>query len=198
MFQDNLQSRQNAGVNENVGPPNVPEPEANENTGVAETHADIAGVPNYQDETNSAEIADPVETKEDQVERLNNQIDAIEHELSDQGNSTDDNEEDNDILASMSGYQESKQRIAQLERDMDQRYGTRIRQNLRSRRTRNETPAKFKGMEAENIEEQLNVMHHKKLSLKDYANIYAAIHHSGIEENKNYQKSDIVSTILTQ
>ena len=107
-------------MNKNVGPPNAPEPEANENAGVAETHADIAGVPNDQNETDSSEIAETKETKEDQVKRLNNRIDAIKHELSDHGNSTDDNKEDNDISASIAGYRESEQRIAQLERDMDQ------------------------------------------------------------------------------
>ena len=81
---------------------------------------------------------------------------------------------------------------------MDERYGTRIRSNMRPRRTRNETPAKFKGIEAASIEEQLNAMTHKTLSLKDYANIYAAIHHPGITEDNNYLKSDMVSTILTQ
>ena len=72
---------------------------------------------------------------------------------------------------------------------------------MRSRRTRNTVPQKFKGMEAATIGEQLHLMkdkNHRNLSLKDYANIYAAIHHSGVSEQDNYLKSDMVSTVLTQ
>ena len=38
----------------------------------------------------------------------------------------------------------------------------------------------------------------KTLSLKDYANIYSEIHHSGIADQDNYLTDNMVSTILTQ
>eukprot|EP00957_Ditylum_brightwellii_P124595 9496180-Ditylum_brightwellii.AAC.1 len=41
-------------------------------------------------------------------------------------------------------------------------------------------------------------MSHRPLSLKDYANAYAAIHHKGIADADNYLKGEMVSTILTQ
>ena len=42
------------------------------------------------------------------------------------------------------------------------------------------------------------MMSHKSLSLKDYANIYAAIHHAGVDDDNNYLKNEMVSNTLTQ
>ena len=53
-------------------------------------------------------------------------------------------------------------------------------------------------MEAAELEEHINAMGHKPLTLTDYANVYSAIHHAGNNEIENYLKSDMVSTILTQ
>ena len=50
----------------------------------------------------------------------------------------------------------------------------------------------------DDIEGQLHMMNSNNLLLKDYANVYAAIHHSGISDKDNYLKNEIVSTILTQ
>ena len=125
----------------------------------------------------------------------------LEHELSDHGHEDTDDDDDNNISASISDYRESENRIAQLEAYMDDRYGTRVRRNLRSRRVRDTVPSKFAGMEADNtedIEAQLNAMSHQPLSLKYYANIYAEIHHNRIADADNYLKNEMVSTILTQ
>ena len=48
------------------------------------------------------------------------------------------------------------------------------------------------------IEEQLHLMNSSNLTLKDYANVYAAIHHLSISDKDNYLKREMVSTILTQ
>ena len=53
-------------------------------------------------------------------------------------------------------------------------------------------------MHSTNIQEQLHSMQNKQLTLQDYANVYAEIHHTGISVKENYLKSDMVSTILTQ
>ena len=53
-------------------------------------------------------------------------------------------------------------------------------------------------METADIEESLNLMKHKPLTLSDYANLYSAIHTTGRSETENYMKNDMVSTILTQ
>ena len=41
-------------------------------------------------------------------------------------------------------------------------------------------------------------MKHKPLTLSDYANLYSAIHNTGISKTENYMKNNMVSTILTQ
>ena len=64
------------------------------------------------------------------ISHLKNCIDAVARELSTSDDNEDDN--DNDISSSISGYREAKERIAQLEEDMDSQYGTRLRQGLRS------------------------------------------------------------------
>ena len=103
----------------------------------------------------------------------------------------DDEQHDNnnDISSSISGYREAKERIAQLAADMDSRYGTRLRQGLRPQRKRANIPAKFKGMETADIEEFLNLMKHKPLTLSDYANLYSAIHNTGRSETEKYMKT---------
>ena len=54
-------------------------------------------------------------------------------------------------------------------------------------------------MEAASLEDQLHMMQHKPLGLQDYANMYAAIHHTGASSDKTqFLKSKIVSTILSQ
>ena len=104
------------------------------------------------------------------------------------------NEDDlNDVSASIAEYRESEDRIAQLEADMDERYGTRHCTGLRQRRAQNTIPTKFCNTAAttsNNIEEKLHLMNSNNLSLKDYANLYAAIHHSGLAEKDNYLKND--------
>ena len=53
-------------------------------------------------------------------------------------------------------------------------------------------------MDVTNVQDQLHVIQHKQLTLQDYANVYAAIRHTGVSDKDNYLKPDIVSTILTQ
>ena len=81
---------------------------------------------------------------------------------------------------------------------MDNKYGTTLCLGLRRRRPRNNKPTKFKGMEGADLEAALHAMKHKTLSLEDYANVCAAVHHSGVPDAKNYMTLDVVSTILTQ
>ena len=53
-------------------------------------------------------------------------------------------------------------------------------------------------METADIEESLNLMKHKPLTLSDYANLYLAIHNTGRSKTENYMKNNMVSTILTK
>ena len=145
-------------------------------------------------------VADNIitETVEDRIDQMDNHMDAIQNEFI-----NENNDEDNldNVSASIAGYCESEDRIAQLEANMDERYGTRLRTGLRQGRARNTIPTKNCNTAAttsNNIEEQLHLMNSNNLSLKDYANLYAAIHHSGLAEKDNYLKNDMVSTILTQ
>lgn len=196
-------------INNNANTPNVTtntiethEPQTS--TGVHKEPRRNTGFSTRNDPTendwSASEPIDNKETEDKHVENINSRIGSLEHELSDHSNDTDSGD-NNNISESISGYQESKDIIAVLKAEMDNQYRTRLRQNLRSWHARRTVPAKFCGMElasVEEIEEQLNAMSHKPLSLKDHANIYSAIHHSGIADADIYLIDDMVSTILTQ
>lgn len=97
--------------------------------------------------------------------------------------------------------------IRQTQQEMDNKYGTRLREGLRSRRKRLTIPAKFKGMEAaseddystDEMSADLHMIRHTPLSLQNYAHIYAMLHCGvGVPDHHNVMTSDIVTTILTQ
>ena len=67
------------------------------------------------------------ETVKDRIEQLNNRIDAIEEEFINENNNVDNT---NDISASIANYRNSERRIAEIESDMDEQYGTRLRTGL--------------------------------------------------------------------
>ena len=114
------------------------------------------------------------------ITQLDQRLDAIESKLSQRN---DDNEDYTDnISKSISGYQESKNQIANLELEMDRQYGTRLRQGLRRQRQQSTISSKFKGIETAKLEGDTNVTHHKPLSLRNYANVYSAIHHTGLSK----------------
>ena len=165
---------------DNVSEPvdNTGVPETFNNTGVTEP-MDNAGVPN---ENRSAQIDN-----------------AIQHATAD----LDDLEDTEnfgynwDTTRLIADNRKREAHIADLENDMDSKYGTRIRSGLQPRRKPGTVPTKFKGLKGADLEAELHAMAHKSLSLEEYANIYAAIHHSGVPDNKNYMTLDVVSTILT-
>ena len=56
---------------------------------------------------------------------------------------------------------------------MDNKYGRRLRKDMRKRRKRKTCPPKFKGKDAMEIEHELCKMAHRNLSLRDFAHLFA-------------------------
>lgn len=95
--------------------------------------------------------------------------------------------------------------INQLEEEMDRRCGTRIRDNLQSRKPTSNLPNKFKDNSLAHHAKSLTQLHTEiqkmsspNLSLTDYSKLYAKIHCTGIKDEHNFMTSDVVTTCLTQ
>ena len=106
---------------------------------------------------------------------------------------TDDSAFDEELVDTASGLT-ALEHISALEQEMDTKYGTRIRKNMRPRRKRQTVPNKFK-----EIEGQMHALKCNSLSMKDYARMYSKIHSAGTPDSQNIMKNDaVVATILTQ
>ena len=107
--------------------------------------------------------------------------------------SISDNDEDDDGIPHR--VTQLEQEIHQLEDKLHDRLGTqqRLQQGLRPCCPRLTIPSKFKGMEAAN-DSDINAT----IRFENYAQIYAAIHKTGIPDNNNYMMSYLITTVLTQ
>ena len=65
----------------------------------------------------------------------------------------------------------NNERIKEIEEEMDQLYGTRIRNDLRQRKQRSSIPRKFRDYEGD-----LHTLTSERMDLKEYATLYAKMH----------------------
>ena len=81
----------------------------------------------------TTKVSDNIITKtvKDRISQIDNHMDAIENDFI---NENDNKDDPDNVSASIAGYCENKDRIAQLEADMDERYGTCLCTGLRQRR----------------------------------------------------------------
>ena len=175
-------------------PPNIPIDQSPQNTGVPATPDQNTGVPtalennsppNLTEEHHNGNIPSPLTSDEEPEPEISDTTPHCQQKPSDISTALRLNEEN-------VGAQ-----VLDFEQEVDAKYGTCLRQNLRPCKRANKVPWKYQ--DSASVNTMLDNIQYKQMNLKDYADLYATKHCThGVKDKYNIMTSDAIATALTQ